>query len=272
MLPHRLYRRLLKSLFWIRGLFFAFVILPVPQHLKFPLMNLYLFARRVPFIERHEYSQNGEDGMIAAIFAMIGTRNAYFVEFGVEDGIECNTRYLSRHKRWKGLLMDGSHENAVLNLHKEFITAENIESLFAKYDVPKEFDLLSIDIDGNDYWVWKAITHYSPRVVIIEYNACIPYEPPVTIPYAPAFQWDKTDYYGASLSAFVGLARTKGYTLVGTDPNGVNAFFVRDDCVSGKFHVQDPRRIYRPAAFKGKLGNTHPKDPLKRPWVTVGTS
>ncbi|TSC98580.1 MAG: hypothetical protein Greene101449_916 [Candidatus Peregrinibacteria bacterium Greene1014_49] len=248
------------------------MILPFHQYLKIPLINLHLFARRIPFIERREYSQNGEDGVIAAIFAMIGTTNRTYVEFGVEDGIECNTRYLFKHKGWKGLLMDGSHTNPSLNLHQEFITAENIEQLFVKYSVPKDFDLLSVDIDGNDYWVWKAITHNSPRVVIMEYNACIPYEPPVTVPYDPAFAWDKTDYYGASLSALVSLARAKGYTLVGTDPNGVNAFFVRDDCITGNFHIQNPRSIYRPAAFKGKSGNAHPRDTLGRLWVTVGRS
>lgn len=265
----RLQRRLVKSLSWLRGLLFAYVILPFHKAFRLPLMNLHLFARRIPFIERREYSQNGEDGMIAAVFAMIGTTNKYFVEFGVEDGIECNTRYLSKHKGWKGLLMDGSHDNPKLNLHKEFITAENIEVLFAKYHAPKEFDLLSIDIDGNDYWVWKAITGYAPRVVIMEYNACIPYDPAVTVPYDPQFQWDKTDYYGASLSALVALGKSKGYTLVGTDPHGVNSFFVRDDLIPGKFHVQNPEGIYRPAAFKGKKGNKHPKDPQNREWQSV---
>lgn len=250
---------------------FARVILPFHMAFRLPLNNLHLFARRIPFIERREYSQNGEDGMIHAIFAMIGTTNKTFVEFGAEDGIECNTRYISKHKGWKGLLMDGNHDNPALNLHKEFITAENIESLFATYNVPKEFDLLSIDIDGNDYWVWKAIERYAPRVVIVEYNACIPYEPSVTIPYDPLFQWDKTDYYGASLSALVSLARSKGYVLVGVDPNGVNAFFVRDDCACGKFHVQNPRSIYRPAAFKGKRGNAHPPDTARRLWVRIDT-
>lgn len=200
---------------------------------------------------------------------MIGTTNKYFVEFGAEDGIECNTRYLSKHKGWKGLLMDGGHDNPSLNLHREFITAENIEALFAKYDVFGEFDLLSIDIDGNDYWVWKTITHYSPRVVIMEYNACIPYEPPVTIPYDREFQWDKTDYYGASLSALVALGHAKNYVLVGTDPHGVNAFFVRGDLVPGKFRVQNPKMIYRPASFKGKKNNKHPPDPQRRVWVTL---
>ena len=266
---YRLYRRLLKSLAWLRGLFFAYVILPFHKILHIPLTNLHLFARRIPFIERHEYSQNGEDGIIAAIFAMISTTNRYYVEFGVEDGIECNTRYLFKHKQWKGLLMDGSHENPALGLHKEFITAENIESLFAKYHVPTDFDLLSIDIDGNDYWVWKAIRNYRPRVVIMEYNACIPYTPAITIPYDPAFQWDKTDYYGASLSALVALGRGKGYTLVATDPCGVNAFFVQDDLVTGNFVLPAPEMLYHPAAFKGKPGNKHPYDPLSRPWIHV---
>jgi len=268
-LLYRIRRRGEKTLIWLRGILFAYSILPFHKIFSLPLRNLYLFARRIPFIERKEYSQNGEDGIIKAIFTMIGITNKYFVEFGVEDGIECNTRYLSKHKGWKGILMDGGHDDPSLNLHREFITAENIEELFRKYDVPKEFDLLSIDIDGNDYWVWKAITHFSPRVVIMEYNACIPYTPLVSIPYDPAFQWDKTDYYGASLSAFVQLGKDKGYTLVGTDPNGVNAFFVRDDQIQGNFLLQSPDALYRPAAFKGKKGNKHPQDPKDRKWQNI---
>lgn len=266
----RIYRRFYKSCSWIRGFIFAYVILPLHKTFCIPLLNVHLFARRIAFIEHREYSQNGEDGIIAAIFGMIGTTNKYYVEFGVEDGVECNTRFLSKHKGWKGLLMDGSHSNPSLNLHREFITAENIEELLQKYDVPKEFDLLSIDIDGNDYWVWKAITHFSPRLVIMEYNACIPYEPAVTIPYDAAFQWDKTDYYGASLSALVSLGKEKGYTLIGTDPNGVNAFFVRHDLIKGHFHLQSPENIYRPASFKGKKGNAHPQDTQNRKWHSVG--
>lgn len=266
---HRLYRRLLKTLSWARGFFLIYVVLPAHKLMHFPLNNLHRFARRIPFIERHEYSQNGEDGIITAIFAMIGTTNKFFVEFGVEDGMECNSRYLMKHKGWTGLLMDGANENSCMNLHREFITAEDIEFLFAKYNVPREFDLLSIDIDGNDYWVWKAIRQYTPRVVIVEYNSCIPFAPAVTIPYEPRFQWDKTGYYGASLSALVTLGNEKGYTLVGTDPHGVNAFFVRQDLAEGKFMMQSPQIIYRSAAFKGKKGNVHPPDPYLRPWVQI---
>ncbi|MDP6561567.1 MAG: hypothetical protein QF793_01440 [Candidatus Peribacteraceae bacterium] len=245
-------------------------MLPVHKILRIPIGNLNLFERRIPLIERREYAQNQEDGIINAIFTMIGTTNTFFVEFGVENGIECNTRYLSKHKGWKGLLMDGGFENPDLNLQKEFITAENIEDLFAKYAVPKELDLLSIDIDGNDYWVWKAIERYSPRVVIMEYNACIPYSPAVTIPYDPSFSWDKTDYYGASLSALVKLGFEKGYTLVCTDRCGVNSFFVRNDALKG-IKAHDPAKLYHPARFKWKSGDAgrHPKDPQNRPWIPI---
>lgn len=257
-----------KSIDWLRGWLFAYFVLPVHSTLHIPIRSLNAFERNIPFVERKEYAQNKEDGIIHAIFAMIKETNKYFVEFGVEDGMECNTRYLSKHRGWSGLLMDGSHENASINLQKEFITAENIEELFAKHNVPKEFDLLSIDIDGNDYWVWKAIENYSPRVVIMEYNACIPYNPAVTIPYKADFVWDKTEYYGASLSALVELGNAKGYTLVATDSYGVNAFFVRND-LAKYFRVHEPEKLYHPARYKGKKGNAHCKDPKNRSWVTV---
>jgi hypothetical protein len=234
-----------------------------------PLGDISKFARRVPFIERYEYSQNGEDGMLQAIFSKIKTTNKYYVEFGVEDGIECNSRFFLKHRGWTGLLMDGSNENEHLNLAQEFITAENIEELFEKYDVPKEFDLLSIDIDGNDYWVWKAITNYKPRIVVIEYNACFPVSESKTIPYQADFVWDKTDYMGATLAALEKLGKEKDYTLIATDPNGVNAFFVLDELVSGKFTPRPLEQIYHPARYKGKPDNQHPPDPKQREWIEI---
>ena len=269
MFVHRMRRRFRKTVQWLSGWWRARAILALHVLLRRPIRDLARFQRRMPFIERREYSQNGEDGIIEAIVAAIGTTNRSYVEFGVEDGIESNTRSLMKHKGWTGLLMDGSHENPAINLHREFITAENIEALFAKHDIPREFDLLSIDIDGNDYWVWKAIERYRPRVVIVEYNACIPYAPAVTVPYDPEFSWDKTEYYGASLSALVALGRTKGYTLVCTDHCGVNAFFVRDDLIAGHFAPGSPASLYHPAAFKGKTGRSHPPDTKNRPWIRV---
>ena len=258
-----------KSLIWVKGWMYTSCMLPIYTIGKIPLKNLNRFERRVPFIERREYAQNLEDGIIHTIFAKIGTTNKFYVEFGVEDGIECNTRYLLKHKNWTGLLMDGEHANSSLNLCTEFITAENIEELFEKYNVPKDFDLLSIDIDGNDYWVWKAIKQYAPRVVIIEYNACYPWKESKTIPYNANFIWDKTDYYGATLQALVKLGKEKGYTLIATDSHGVNAFFVQDAIAKAHFHVTNPALLYHPAAFKGKKNMKHPADLLNRPWVKI---
>lgn len=265
----RIQKRLHKSLEWLRGWFRAAFILPFHALFHRPIRDISKFQRRIPFIERHEYSQNGEDGIIAAIVAMVGTTNKFYVEFGVEDGIESNTRYLWKHKGWKGLLMDNVNENLAMNLQKEFITAENIETLFAKHHVPKEFDLLSIDIDGNDYWIWKAIKNYRPRIVVMEYNAHIPPHEAKTIPYNPNFQWDKTDYYGVSLGALRILGKEKGYTLLGTDRHGVNSFFVLDELVPGNFNPPAWPATFHPPAFKGKTGNRHPHDPKIRPWVEI---
>lgn len=269
MLLTRLRKRWKKSALWLKGWWAVNIRLRSHQLLQKPIVDITRFQRSVPFIERREFSQNGEDGIIEAIIGMVGVTNRYCVEFGVEDGTECNVRYLLKKRGWTGLLMDGGHEDPHINLHKEFITAENIEELFRKHSVPEKFDLLSIDIDGNDYWVWKAITHYHPRIVIIEYNAHIPPEIAETIPYNPAFVWDKTDYYGASLLALKSLGETKGYTLLGTDKNGVNAFFIQSSLMPGRFAPPLWPGTYHPPTFKGKPGNRHPPDPQKRPWIRV---
>jgi hypothetical protein len=245
------------------------LVLPVHRILRIPIRDLSAFQRCVPLIERREYSQNGEDGILHAIFAHIGTTNRFYVEFGAEDGMQCNTRYLRLHRGWTGLLMDGTHENTSMNLHKAFITAENIEGLFLQYGVPCSFDLLSIDIDGNDYWVWKAIRNYHPRVVVIEYNAHIPPTESRTIPYDPSFRWDGSDYYGASLLALQKLGEHKGYRLLGTDRNGVNAFFIQESLVRDAFQPPPLPALFHPPAFKGKRGNRHPPASALRPWVTI---
>lgn len=265
----RIRKRARKSLDWLRGWVRAHVILPWLCLTERPLHDISTFARRIPFIERREYAQNGEDGMIAAIFAKIGTTNKYCVEFGVEDGLQCNCRYPLKHRGWAGLLMDGGKWPEGNLVRQEFITAENIEPLFQKYGVPPEFDLLSIDIDGNDYWVWKAIRNFRPCVVIIEYNASRGPEASVTIPYDPKFAWDKTDYQGASLKALENLGHEKGYELVGTDPNGVNAFFVLRELAAGNFDLPGSTQIFHPPAYKGIPGKGHPPDSLKRPWTQV---
>jgi len=212
--------------------------------------------------ERRIDSQNGEDGILEAIFAAIGVTNRYFVEFGSGNLSECNTVYLARWKGWRGLWMDATYLDVKQRVKQEQLTADNVEALFMKYEVPRQFDLLSIDIDGNDYWVWKAIVDYYPRVVVIEYNATIPPTECRTIPYDPHYRWDgSTNYFGASLLALHQLGTQKGYALVGCDASGTNAFFVKRHLAAGRFLAREVPSLYRPpSAFEG---HGHPRDPVR---------
>lgn len=220
---------------------FAF-IWPFMQKEK--LENINLFEQRI-------YSQNGEDGILKIIFDKIGTTNKFCVEFGVEDGTECNTRYLIDKGGWNFLQMDCG-DNLPATIKKEFVTAENVNQLFKKYDVPREFDLLCIDIDFNDYWVWKSISEYSPRVVAIEYNHHFPPADAKVVKYDPQAKLKTPSYFGASLLALAKLGKSKGYTLLVCDNRGVNAFFVRSDLVKDHFAVKRVEEVYRP---RQKFGN-----------------
>ena len=196
-------------------------------------------------LERHSesvYSQGGEDGVLLRLFEKIGAGHRYFVEFGAWDGLHLsNTANLRLQHGWTGLLLEGSDRADGELVKRERVDASNIESLFARYGVPKEFDLLSIDIDGNDYWVWKAISTYLPRVVIVEYNVFFRAKTAKTITYDANHVWDKERYglyHGASLAAFDKLAGSKGYALVHTEPYCPNAIFVRRDLIPA--HVELP--------------------------------
>lgn len=179
--------------------------------------------------ERQVHSQGGEDGVLLHLFERLGATNRFFVEFGAWDGRHwSNSAHLRIEHGWRGLLMDGDPDRVADEVRKEFITAENVELLFTRYEVPPAFDLLSMDIDGNEYWVWKAITRFRPRVVVIEYNVCFGAAVSKTMPYDPHHRWDKTRFHGASLAALHKLGREKGYTLLHTDSAAPNAFFVDD--------------------------------------------
>jgi len=225
-------------------------------------------------INAHElsiYSQNGEDGILMYIFSKIGVKSKIFVEFGVEDGRECNAANLAINHGWRGLFIDGGGENVSAGLKyygamlgdcarnvafiQAFVTAENINELIARSGIEGEVDLLSIDIDGNDYWVWKAIDKINPRVVVIEYNASFGSDKLATIPYNPAFVWNSKKspdvfFTGASLALLEQLGQAKGYSLVGCDSNGVNAFFVRTDAVAGVIPAVSAGVAYFPHAVR----------------------
>lgn len=202
-------------------------------------------------------SQNGEDGVLEKIFQLIGTTNKYYVEFGAGNGHYCsNVKYLREKYNWTGLLMDGACSNSMnddllINLHKEFITAENICNLFKKYNVPHEFDLISIDIDRNDFYVWKTLSAaYKPRVVIIEFNAIFNSNEDKVIKYEANAIWDGRHYFGASILALFNLARKLGYSLVYEESAAVNLFFIRDDILTSsmiKFkNVNNVTKIHKP--------------------------
>ncbi len=219
------------------------------------------------------YSQWGEDGVIQYLIKNIEIENEVFVEIGVEDYTECNTRFLLVNNNWSGLALEGnkkyvekikfSKEYWLHNLKVEhaFVTKDNINHLLQANGLEGEIGLLSIDIDGNDYWIWDAITVISPVIVVVEYNHRFGKEKAVTVPYDENFIREQkhysTIYYGASLSALHLLGQKKGYELIGCSSSGVNAFFVRRDKLSSKLRVLTPDLAYRIGSFsdcKNRLG------------------
>lgn len=205
------------------------------------LTKILTFETKLTDVEFSVFSQFGDDGIIQYIINEVKPNNQFFVEFGVENYLESNTRYLLQNSNWSGLIMDGRKENIdfikkqdfywrhELTALEAFITTANINSLLK--DIPKEIGLLHIDIDGNDYWIWKAIKETSADIVIMEYNSVFGPERSITIPYHPDF--NRTEhhysnlYAGASITALCDLADEKGYYFVGSNSAGNNAYFVK---------------------------------------------
>jgi len=230
---------------------------------------------RINKYEKRIFSQNGEDGIIEELFSRIGTTNRYFVEFGVQSGLECMSKNLACSHHWSGVMIEGHPLNyqhlranyaAFPNVvtHYSFITRENIAEIFAQLHVPIEFDLLTIDLDGIDYWVWQALTSYKPRVVIMEYNASFPPPQKMVVAYDPQFMWNGTTYFGASLTSLAELGNQLGYDLIGTDSKGVNAFFIRRDlCKKSGFPVLTPEQAYHPPSYGlNQGGHPHGNGPI----------
>jgi hypothetical protein len=226
--------------------------------------------------ELRVFSQNGEDGVIAEILRRCGAPTRFFVEFGAGPGVESNSRFLADALGWHGLFIEPSNQayaalerkhrhNARVSTLRSLVTPENVEELFARFDVPGEPDVVSIDVDGSDYWIWEAIERYRPRVLVIEYNAALdPHRRLVQPQDHPG--WDGTTYYGASLSALRALGERKGYRLVHCDLTGNNAFFLRGD-VPGRFPTPD--EVLPRATDLWLLGDHHKPDPADRPFVEL---
>jgi hypothetical protein len=191
------------------------------------------------------YSQADEDGILHEIFRRIGEGQRTFLELGVGNGLENNTLFLLI-QGWNGIWIEGSERKAAaskknlavqiaegrLQIEQNFITAPTIDQKIASLNAGHDVDLLSIDLDGNDYYVLDAIRSISPQVIVAEYNSKFPPDVPWIIEYNESHRWDGTDYFGASLKSLELLLTKRGYALVGCNIVGTNAFFVRTDLVN----------------------------------------
>ena len=175
------------------------------------------------------FSQWGEDGIIDYLVSNLSIENKTFIEFGVENYSEANTKFLLMNKNWDGFILDSSTKNIEdiknsdiywkysLTAKANFITKENINSILDESHFKKKIGLLSIDIDGNDYWVWKEINDFNPSIVVIEYNARFGKEKTFVVPYQKNFERRKIHhsgiYYGASIQALIKLGKEKDLSV-----------------------------------------------------------
>ncbi|MEP6689137.1 MAG: hypothetical protein ABJC36_12385 [Gemmatimonadales bacterium] len=208
----------------------------------------YQDARRLNRYEAQVFSQSGEDGIIGEIFRRIGSTDRRFVEIGVGDGLENNTSYLLA-RGWRGAWLEGNGaaladarrhfatplQRGDLMIQETVVTAESAGATLTALGIPAELDLLSIDVDRNTWYIWKALGAWRPRVVVVEYNGTVPASDEWVVAYDPAKQWNGTNYFGASLKSYEVLARELGYALVGCGLAGMNAFFVREDLLGHHF-------------------------------------
>lgn len=189
--------------------------------------------------ERRVYSQGTQDGVLEFIFHNVGEGDKFCIEFGFNSntltgGSGPNVAHLVLNRGWKCLLLYGTFENSSINLHREFLTSQNLASVFAKYHVPAEPDYVSIDVDSCDLWLFRSLLqHYKPRVVTVEYNAHFPLDRAITFPDDPSLHWNNDRAYGASLLALYLVGLEFNYVLVHV-VRDLDAFFVRGDLVDAR--------------------------------------
>lgn len=234
------------------------------------------------------YSQHEEDGLLLYLFALLGTTNRKCVEICAGDGRECNSANLILNHRWIGLLFDGQAENVGIgasfyakhpatrhwppDFQCRWITRDNANHLVQDRGFAGEVDLLSLDLDGIDYWIWESLECIRPRVVVLEFNHLWGPDEAVTVPYTEDFRAEFTkygsDYAGASLAAFVKLGQTKGYRLVGTNAFATNAFFVRSDLDHPWLPAISPRNCFNHPRAQFGIEQRLPHI-LNKPWVRL---
>lgn len=223
--------------------------------------------------ETKTYSQYGEDGILEKLISLIyeNSNNKFYVEFGVENGNQCNTRILREKYNWKGLLMDNCNENKNFNLKKEKITKENIIELFNKYHCQFYMNVLSIDIDFNDFYILhKILKNYIFDIIICEYNSIHNYDEDKIVIYNDN-GWDGTNYYGASLLALKKLLNKFDYSLIYCTKEGVNCFFINNSIINKHnlnfLNIDNIKNIYKPCRHGSAPNWGHPEDSFKRKYI-----
>ncbi|MGM0588342.1 MAG: hypothetical protein ACQETE_08015 [Bacteroidota bacterium] len=190
------------------------------------------------------FSQFDEDGILIAIFSVIGEGNKTFIEIGAADGINSNCANFALNLGWHGLFIDGDSSSIAKgkefyqNHHDSFlyppvfktamVKRSNINELIREEGFEGDIELLSIDIDGNDYWIWDAIEVVSPKVVIIETHIEFGYKN-IVVPYDEKYSYPglHRQYHGASVKAMIKLADSKGYKLLASNVYGFNTIYVK---------------------------------------------
>jgi hypothetical protein len=215
--------------------------------------------------EGKKYSQNGEDGVLVALLNTIKNLDKDYCEIGVEVGVECNTRILWNDFGFNGVMFDGKYENKQINLFQQFFTKENVLDVFKKFNISKNVDVFSLDIDLNDFYVMKEILkEYSPKIIICEYNSYFNYhEDKITI-YSPNEYWDGSNYQHASLLSWHKLFSKYNYSLVYCEKNGINCFWLRNDLIPENIEIENINNLQ--ALYKKRDWDT--PDKRNRDYIT----
>ena len=244
----------------------SFDEIKINQGLILSKLNANKSSKNIKDYEFKVFSQWGEDGIIQHLIDSVEIKNKTFIEFGVEDFFESNCRFLLMKDDWKGFVIDASKPHIQrlknsyfywrhnLNAVDEFITRDNIEDILYKSGFEENLGILSIDLNGNDFYILEAIKNFTSCILICEFNPVFGPNRKITIPYKADFNWTEEHhsnlYWGASLGAISYLADKKGYALVGTNTACNNAFYIKKDLLNDKVDVLSVESAYSPSNYR----------------------
>jgi hypothetical protein len=223
------------------------------------LLNLrpkYKKIKNINDLDFKIFSQNGEDGIIDYLLFSLNIDKPKFIEIGVGDYTECNTRFIFERSSPKGLIIDciSDLKNKIskniklwrgdLTIIESFISSQNINNILKKYNFNKYVDLFSLDIDGVDYWILKELPKDFSKIAVIEFNSTFGSKKEISVPNEKNFDRSKYHYsnlcYGASLKAIISLMKKKNFVFIGTNLHRVNAFFVSKKYIN-KINLKIPK-------------------------------